>query len=641
MDLSKCNCEKAGFCSVFGKVMGESPPNWKWCQDATKEERENYLELSSKININNFQTASLFQEYHINFDQLEEDIPTPSNKNAICTIAGNKHCEEQLEITRQNIIEYAKKCGADYVELTGDKCPEWGLGNKYRLKNVVRHYEKTLYLDCDIIVTKNAQNLFEHPHSHKMCFTNEVETVQKDEKFYKSFKNVRQYLCTILGKKFTYHLQPQAGILLLPHKYADNYSINNPVYKNIWTYDQHLMGINLKPEEYFILSKKYNLEFIDPEFWSLLNSEFFKPQFIHINAARPHEYRMEILKRIISGNYEMKSPNKVKNCNQISLPWDNEEKEKILKSHSDISFIEPGKFLTTKDLVEESTKLCEKLPPIKGVIGLPRSGMIPASVISVNMSVPLYSVSEGEIKKLHSTRSKDGGSRMKMFNENKSLPYLVVDDTSYSGAEIMRTKELFNKKYPKEKFLYTTIYSHPMCVDGKNILDIANVCAPYPHVLEWNFFNAHTSLYGIFDLDGVFCKDCPYEVAENQNEYEKWLTDVLPINSRIPKLFNCMAICTGRLEKYRPQTEEWLKKHGIKYNELIMFNGTKEERDINHLKNVGEYKSKVFNNYAITTPSEKIKPVYFIESCPHQSRLIAKNKIKNTYVISINEGVTL
>jgi hypothetical protein len=98
------------------------------------------------------------------------------------------------------------------------------------------------------------------------------------------------------------------------------------------------MGVVLKPEEYFILSKKHNLEFIDPEFWSLLNSEFFKPQFIHINAARPHGYRMEILKRIISGNYEKLAPVKVENCNQITLPWIQEEKNEYYKNIKSTSF---------------------------------------------------------------------------------------------------------------------------------------------------------------------------------------------------------------------------------------------------------------------------------------------------------------
>ena len=40
MDLSKCNCEEAGFCPVFHRVMDNK--NHSWCKNTTVEKRENY-----------------------------------------------------------------------------------------------------------------------------------------------------------------------------------------------------------------------------------------------------------------------------------------------------------------------------------------------------------------------------------------------------------------------------------------------------------------------------------------------------------------------------------------------------------------------------------------------------------------------
>ena len=176
--------------------------------------------------------------------------------------------------------------------------------------------------------------------------------------------------------------------------------------------------------------------------------------------------------------------------------------------------------------------------------------------------------------------------------------------------------------------------SHP---DGKPLLDIVNARAHFPHVLEWNFFNAHTTLYGIFDLDGIFCKDCPPEISEDEKLYERWIDEVEPLKSRTPSLFPCMAICTGRLEKYRSQTERWLKKHGIKHNDLIMFDGTKEDRDRDHVNTVSDYKSRVFNEYTGEVFGYQEHPIYFTESCPLQSRLIASTKDKFQFVVSISE----
>lgn len=42
-DFSKCQCESAGFCSLFKKEMTFQPPNWQWCQNATEEERNRHF----------------------------------------------------------------------------------------------------------------------------------------------------------------------------------------------------------------------------------------------------------------------------------------------------------------------------------------------------------------------------------------------------------------------------------------------------------------------------------------------------------------------------------------------------------------------------------------------------------------------
>ena len=46
--MEKCQCDSPGFCDYFQKEMAESPPNWQWCQNATKEEREKHWEDNQK-----------------------------------------------------------------------------------------------------------------------------------------------------------------------------------------------------------------------------------------------------------------------------------------------------------------------------------------------------------------------------------------------------------------------------------------------------------------------------------------------------------------------------------------------------------------------------------------------------------------
>jgi len=48
MDLSKCECDKPGMCPVFGRVMGEDPPDWEWCQHANIEDKLSFYNFTSK-----------------------------------------------------------------------------------------------------------------------------------------------------------------------------------------------------------------------------------------------------------------------------------------------------------------------------------------------------------------------------------------------------------------------------------------------------------------------------------------------------------------------------------------------------------------------------------------------------------------
>lgn len=267
-----------------------------------------------------------------------------------------------------------------------------------------------------------------------------------------------------------------------------------------------------------------------------------------------------------------------------------------------------SRYFTTEMLIIESEKMIEKLPPLQGVIGCPRSGMIPASVIACALSIPLYSIHDGSMIKLHS-QSKYGGGRMSKFQSNGGK-FLVIDDTVFNGSQMRDIQLQFKEKYSND-FLYGCVFCRP---DSRNYVDIYHKLLTPPHVLEWNF-DADISINGIFDMDGVLCQEVPIEIDNDPIRYEEYIKSIPPIKKFIPTLYECRAICTGRLEKYRSITEEWLHRHGVKYKELIMFSGTKEERDSHHDEIVGNYKAESFKKNG--------KANYFIESSDQQSRIIS------------------
>ena len=71
------------------------------------------------------------------------------------------------------------------------------------------------------------------------------------------------------------------------------------------------------------------------------------------------------------------------------------------------------------------------------------------------------------------------------------------------------------------------------------------------------------------------------------------------------------AIITARLEKYRPWTEDWLRQHGITYDNLVMGPWVDKEERAKFC--LGTYKAD---------HCERLGIGMFVESCPVQSQII-------------------
>jgi len=179
----------------------------------------------------------------------------------------------------------------------------------------------------------------------------------------------------------------------------------------------------------------------------------------------------------------------------------------IAQKASQLYEIEGSKtFITNNHLMIEVENLCKKLPKLKGVVGIPRSGLLPASLVSNYLSIPLYSLTNDSIVKLYS-QSDNGGGRMHNYVHDESLPLLVLDDTCFSGHEIRKVKSVLGEN----NILYASVFTtNP----GKTNLDFYSKTLSYPHVLEWNLFDAEPLKNGVLDMDGVLCEEIPVEVGK-------------------------------------------------------------------------------------------------------------------------------
>lgn len=262
-----------------------------------------------------------------------------------------------------------------------------------------------------------------------------------------------------------------------------------------------------------------------------------------------------------------------------------------------------------------------------GVCGVSRSGIFAASMISTMMHLPLYIVSAQEGDPVLQPTG-DRGFRYP-FKNNGHKKILVIDDTVYTGNLMKKLKERLGSNY-----VYSSVYA---CRETGHIVDFYGEDLASPHLLEWNMFN-NGGIRHIFpfngsgsalDFDGVICEDspCPNEDS-NPEDYRKWLIDKAPFH--LPRALPVPLIVTGRLEKWRKETEGWLDKWGVRFDKLVMYPSvTGEERDggEGHSVNVAKFKAKVFH--------EERCAIYF-ESCPVQSKII--NSISGKPVICISTG---
>jgi uncharacterized HAD superfamily protein len=255
---------------------------------------------------------------------------------------------------------------------------------------------------------------------------------------------------------------------------------------------------------------------------------------------------------------------------------------------------------------------------LKGVLGIPRSGMIPASMIAMWLNLPLYTINNtsGEIEPMPGCE-KFGGIRMGDY-EDSGGKLLIVDDTVYAGTAMADIKEKIN-----EDAVYTTVYAHPDSLG--NVDFFAKELTP-PHILEWNLFNCSYIERALLDFDGVLCPNVPHSKCKNEEDYMDYIKNVEPLYHRIPKTF-CEGIVTARLEKYRDITEGWLKRHGVSYGLLEMYPTEKEGiRDKNHIQEAASFKAKLFKESSAH---------FFIESESAEAVIIRKESGK--FVICPNE----
>ncbi len=222
------------------------------------------------------------------------------------------------------------------------------------------------------------------------------------------------------------------------------------------------------------------------------------------------------------------------------------------------------------------------------VVGVPRSGLLPASIIALKANLPLtdlYSFLRNEELR----RGKSRSYKMQHLSRPQGARKILLVDDSVSSGRAMKEAlhELDGFIAAGGSVVTLAAYAER---STRGLVDIFLELVAQPRMFEWNIMHHPRLADACLDIDGVLCVDPTEEQNDDGVKYLAFLASASPLV--IPTV-RVKHLVTSRLEKYRGPTEAWLAKHGVQYGTLHMVDlPTAEERrrlNIHHKFKAGVY----------------------------------------------------
>ena len=221
------------------------------------------------------------------------------------------------------------------------------------------------------------------------------------------------------------------------------------------------------------------------------------------------------------------------------------------------------------------------------VVGVPRSGMIPAYMIALFFNINCCSFPEFRNNyAIEKCGSRTIISAIKYPQDAQRI--LVVED-SFGKGERLAAMMASLPDAVRARCIVSAIYT---AQPKNNILDFSLEHIPKPRFFEWNIYHHILVKESAFDIDGVLCADPTEEENDDGEKYIEFLLNARP--KFIPTL-TIHTLVTSRLEKYRPQTVAWLQREGVLYKNLVMLDlPSKEARKNNNA--YATHKAEMYRN---------------------------------------------
>jgi uncharacterized HAD superfamily protein len=246
-------------------------------------------------------------------------------------------------------------------------------------------------------------------------------------------------------------------------------------------------------------------------------------------------------------------------------------------------------FVSYSELAQDIRIWASSLGSYDVVLGVPRSGMIPASMLALAWNCALSTpelYAKGQVM--------SGGQRDIGKREGRVL---IVEDSWNTGRSLKAAQALVPDADA------AVVYATPDCpIPHYRVI-------PMPRVFEWNVFHHFWLQQTCMDIDGVLCVDPTREENDDGPKYQHFLQTA---KAKWIPTRKVAHLVTSRLEKYRKETVLWLDAHGVKYGQLHMLD-CKDARERRRLNLHARHKGRV----AVETQAK-----LFIESSYRQANEI-------------------
>lgn len=272
-------------------------------------------------------------------------------------------------------------------------------------------------------------------------------------------------------------------------------------------------------------------------------------------------------------------------------------------------------FKSYEDFYKDIVAWERTLPKFDAVCGVPRSGLIPATYIATRRNlrmVELCRLMADPVNIIARSPLRSNNPVMRETRPFKNRLLIVDDTTSDKGVTFQSIRDQLDSCDHDLAVTYAAVYK----AENSKFADLSYETISQPRMFGWNWFRHWNLQKSMVDCDGVLCEDWKHRPEQADDpEFEDHVRNARPLY--IPDN-PVQAVVTSRIEKYREATEGWLKRHGVRYNALVMHPAkTPEQR--RQMSDHAERKARV---YAKGFKSKET--MLFIESDEKQAKKIAE-----------------